>query len=293
MTLEPAVRQQVKLRMCLVGSSGAGKTAGALDVATAIGGRIAGFDTEHGRMKLFADRYTFDHAILSDATPEGYIRALREAEHGDYATVIFDSMSHEWLTILAEADKFSNWKDLTPRHNALLEAFAASPLNVIVTMRAKMKYDVREEPDTRPNRTGTRQVIERLGLGPIQRENVEYEFDILGYLDVETHEAQWANRCDPLLGTHSTPRDAAPIIVEWLANGDPVPEAEPEAVSKLIALLLEVGNSEERIESGFATARSKNLGRLSPEYVAEQTEKIEELIRKRATEEKQKEAAAT
>lgn len=265
--LQPAKREQVKLRMALIGPSGSGKTRGALDVATAVSTqRIAGLDTEHGRMKLFADRYSFDHSNLKDTTPEGYRDALRVVEMaGTYDVVVFDSLSHEWLAILTEADKFSNWKDLTPRHNDFVAAVVESPLHVIVTMRAKMKYQVSEE-----ERNGrTRQVIERLGVGPIQRENLEYEFDVLGYID-STHEAQWSNRCDPLVGKVMTPLDAAPVIVDWLAHGDPPEAADPKEVEALRASLVEEGISEATIDEKFSIARGENGGVLHPEYVAKQ-----------------------
>lgn len=282
MSLAPAVREQILLRAALVGPPGSGKTRGALDIALAVGGKIAVWDTEHGRAKQYADRYTFDHANLHDTSPEGYIGALRDAERGDYNVCIFDSGSHEWLACLKDADKFGDWKKVTPRHNDFIEAIAASSLNVILTIRSKVKYSVDEIPDDRPNRTGMRQIVERLGVGPIQRENFEYEFDVLGYLD-DTHEADWKNRCEPLLGTRSTPQDAAPIIIEWLEKGSPVEVAAEEDVSKLIALLIEEGVAESRIEAGFATARLKNAGRLHPDYVTEQTTKAEERAAKRAS----------
>lgn len=226
MPLNPATRHQVLARAALVGPSGSGKTRGALDMASALiekyDGKIAGFDTENGRMKQFADRFTFDHDDLTDKSPEGYVRALGEAVHGGYRVVVFDSLSPEWFSILADADRFGDWRTVRPRHNDFVQALIDAPLHVIVTMRSKTKYLVEEYEDG--NRT--RQRVTRLGTAPQQSEGVEYEFDLFGMLDND-HVADWYNRCDQLVGTRSTPLEAAPVYIEWLETGDPIPWRAP------------------------------------------------------------------
>lgn len=230
---QPAVREQIKLRAALVGPTGSGKTRGALDIATALaakyGGKIAVIDSQNGQSLLFADRYTFDRLDLTDRTPEGFRAALRLAVQSRYTVVVVDSASHEWLAVLTDADKFGDWKALTPRHNDFVLDLTTAPLHVIATIRAKMKYQVEEVQEGGRKK----QVISKLGVGPIQRENIEYEFDVLGYLD-ETHEAQWSNRCDPLVGQHMTPEAAAPIIVDWLEHGDAPKWKAPKTVAEAL-----------------------------------------------------------
>ncbi len=221
LTFTEAVREQVLLRMAIVGANGSGKTLGALRTAEALGGPVAVIDTEHGRAKLYADRFKFSHADLRDHKPEAFRDAARQAAElvGVGGTVVIDSLSHEWLDVLTEADKFGDWKTLTPRHREFLEAIISIPANLIVTMRAKVKYQV-SEVDV-PGRDKPRQVIERVGVGPVQREGVEYEFDVLAYLDTD-HEAHFANRCEPLVDRVLPIDDEAiGIIVKWLAEGDP------------------------------------------------------------------------
>jgi len=221
---KPASREQVLLRMALIGPAGSGKTLGALRIASALGGTVAVIDTEKERAKLYADRFDFLHAKLVDHSPEAYRDAVRQAaELAD--VVVVDSFSHEWLEILTQADKFGDWKTLTPRHREFVEAMTDVPAHLIVTMRAKMKYGV-EEVEV-PGRDKPRQIITRLGVGPVQREGVEYEFDVIGYLDTE-HVAAFTNRCDPLVGTHREIDDeTCGIIVKWLAEGDPPPPPPP------------------------------------------------------------------
>lgn len=222
-----AVREQVLLRMAIVGANGSGKTLAALRVAAALGGPVAVLDTEHGRAKLYADRFTFKHADLLDHRPEAFRDAARQAAElvGREGTVVIDSLSHEWLEVLTEADKFADWKSLTPRHKEFLEAIISIPSHLIVTMRAKVKYQVTEVEVA--GRDKPRQVIERVGVGPVQREGVEYEFDILAYLDTD-HDAHFANRCDPLVDRVLPIEDEAiGIITKWLAEGDPPPPPPP------------------------------------------------------------------
>jgi hypothetical protein len=289
--IEDAVREQIRLRMAVMGVTGAGKTRGALEVATNLFGgeeRVGLIDTEHGRSKLYADRYRFRRLdLLTDQSPEAFTRAMDDLDRDGCGVQILDSVSHEWMGkngVLSQADRFGDWKTVRPKHNDFVERILSSQAHVIVCIRSKMKYAVREEDDTRPNRTGTRQVIEKLGLGPVQDEQLLYEFDIVADLDVDTHEATFSNRCDPLVGQTMPLMPGGPvasIISDWLSTGEPPEEAAPEDVERLRELLLENGISEDRIASGFSAARAARGGVLTPDYVAEQTEKQEALVEQR------------
>lgn len=271
MTIEfsPAKREQVKLRAALIGPPGSGKTLGALQIARALGGRWFGVDTEHDRMKLYADKFTFEHGNLppSMQSPEGYVDALRTAVAAGAEGIIFDSLSHEWLSVLEEADRFSNWKDLTPRHKGFLEAIVNAPVHVVVTMRAKVKYDVSEVEEGGRKK----QKIERIGVGPVQREGVEYEFDIIGYLD-ETHRATFLNRCEALVGQTMTIPEAIPLVLAWLEEGEPDPNmvrAPAEKVAELRALLAAENISDAVVEDQFVRQALRSGGVLTLGWVDE------------------------
>lgn len=284
-TFAPAVREKVLLRMALIGPTGAGKTLGALTVATRIGKRVAVLDTEHGRAKLFADRFAFDHhEHRGDHAPERYIEALRAAVVGGYDAFVIDSLSHEWVGdggVLQLADRFGSWKDVRPRHNAMIEALASAPLHVIVTIRAKMKYLVEEEEDGGRKR----QRISKLGVGPVQDENLPYEFDVIGYVD-HAHAATFTNRCEALV-SQSRPVDAetAEVIAAWLASGrepEPPEAASEQSVADMLDLIRRAwpAMTEEQVAERLETARAENRGALSPDYVRRTTERaIEELAR--------------
>lgn len=223
---EEARREQILLRAGLVGANGSGKSLGALKIAAGFAGpegKIAVVDTEKGRAKLYADKFRFAHLpiVAEEATPELMLAAARDAADrvGLTGVVVIDTISHEWLEVLTEVDKFGDWKDVTPRHRAFVEGITAIPAHLVVTMRAKVKYEITEVEVQGRNKP--RQVINRLGVGPVQREGVEYEFDILAYLDSD-HLADFANRCEKLV--EGPPREiddeAIAIMKEWVETGD-------------------------------------------------------------------------
>lgn len=292
---EEARREQIRLRMALLAVSGAGKTRGALEVATNLFDgtlNVHLVDTEHGRSKLFADRYRFKRMdLLADQSPDAFVRAIDSAEAAGAEALILDSVSHEWMGkngVLSQADRFGDWKTIRPKHNDFIERILASPLHIIVCIRSKMKYAVKEEEDTRPNRTGTRQVIEKLGLGPIQDDQLIYEFDVVGDIDLDTHLATFTNRCDPLVGQTMSlvpGKEVAGILTDWLSKGEPpaLPEpADEQDVDQLRQVLRDNGFDDEAIEQGFAKARARLGGVLTPEYVAETTAEFTRQLEQKA-----------
>lgn len=184
-----AVLEQAKVRIALWGPSGAGKTRTALEIATGLGQKIAVIDTEHGRSRQYADRYSFDLVELDGFHPEHYMQAMHAAETEGYDVIILDSLTHAWsgegglLEVHADIvrrspakNEFSAWDEVTPVHRRLIETILRSSAHVIATMRAKTEYamEVNEKGKTIPR---------KVGLGPEQRKNLEYEFDVVGYLD--------------------------------------------------------------------------------------------------------------
>jgi AAA domain len=186
-----AVLEQAKVRLALWGPSGAGKTRTALEVATGLGQKIAVIDTEHGRSRQYADRYSFDLLELETFHPNHYIQAIQAAEDEGYDVLIIDSLTHTWSgeggLLEAHADivrrspsknEFAAWEEITPIHRRLIEAILRSSFHVIATLRAKTEYAM-EVSDT------GKTIPRKVGLGPEQRKGLEYEFDIVGYVDSE------------------------------------------------------------------------------------------------------------
>lgn len=233
MAFVKATKKQAKLRMALTGPSGSGKTYSALAIAKGLGGKIAVIDTEHGSASKYADRFDFDTCPLTNYNPENYIKALREAAAGGYAVVIIDSLTHAWngtggvLEIVdaaaakARGNTYAGWKEGTPAQNALIEAILQSPCHVIATMRAKTEYAL--EKDERTGKTAPR----KIGLAPVQRDGMEYEFDISGFLDVDHNFCIDKSRMAEIAGqVIKKPGEAlGQQLAAWLSDG--VPEATP------------------------------------------------------------------
>ncbi|HOB90125.1 MAG TPA: ATP-binding protein [Candidatus Colwellbacteria bacterium] len=185
--IRKAERTKSKLRLAIAGPAGSGKTMGSLRVAKGMGGRVCLIDTERGSGDLYADLFPYDIISLTPPfKPDILIAALHAAEAAGYDTIIVDSLSHFWSDeggLLDQADKlqqagknrFTLWADITPQHRRLVNALLNSPKDIIATMRSKQEYAI-EQVDG-PNGT-KRTEVKKLGLAPVQREGMEYEFTI-------------------------------------------------------------------------------------------------------------------
>jgi hypothetical protein len=245
-TPRKAVKSQVKLKLGLSGPSNAGKTEGALAVATAFGSvadptrkpRILVIDTENRSASLYADRYDFDTIPLAAPyTPERYKKAMYQAIVGEYDWLIVDTISHEWEAeggILRKKDKidaanpnsnsFSNWNKVMPDHESFIEFIKQIPCHTICTMRSKQSY-VLEANDK------GKQKPRKLGMAPIQREGVDYEFSLVFDLEHPSHNATVSKNRTTLFTDGEPINLKDPVVAQairgWLEAGAPM-EAQPE-----------------------------------------------------------------
>jgi hypothetical protein len=252
MPFQKAVRYGARLRLSLDGPTGAGKTFTALVLATEIikrrykgEGRIALIDTEKGSSAKYATRpgeapdpkkgrFDFDMLRLDDYHPQRYLDAIGEArDAGVYKVLIVDSLTHAWagkggvLELKDNAAKksgnsYTAWGDVTPLQNKLIDNIVGSEMDVIATLRSKMEHV--QEKDEKSGRT----TVRKLGMAPVQRDGVEYEFDIVLDMDTDHRGAVSKTRCVEIDGKVFDPPDGdlAKILVEWL-DGEAAPEPEP------------------------------------------------------------------
>lgn len=287
----PATRKQLKVKIGLMGTAGTGKTWNALAIAEALGGSVYVIDSERGRAEAYAGDFEFKHLALPTYSPETYVEALSLANSEGADIVIVDSISHEWMGrdgILSSVDRFGGWKEATPRHDTFVESLFRLPRNVICTIRAKTQYQVAEvERDGRK-----KQEITKLGVGPVQRDNLEYEFDLLGMVELDhsirLHKSVISSLpSGALLSPGDNPRqlgrEIAWAVREWIEAGEAVEkpvEADERVVGYLRALLSEEGFDDERIDATFRKRRLE-LGALTAEYVVSQIKASEERLQRK------------
>ena len=199
-----AKREKAKLKICLMGSSGSGKTLSALYLAygmTKDWSKIAVIDSERGRALMYASRSDlgtgeFLHCDLEPPyTVDRYIEAMREAEKivGEDGVIIIDSGSHAWKgtggvldakeQIAQQRGKtdFSAWNDAGKIQNKFIDTIMDLNCDVIVTLRSKVAYTQEVDPETGKSR------VRKLGLEPEQKADFEYEMTVVFDIDKDTH----------------------------------------------------------------------------------------------------------
>lgn len=229
-----ATREKTRGRIAFTGPSGSGKTFSAFRAAFAYRGqetRVAVIDSEHKSASKYEGEivdgieWKFDAVDLGDEqgfSPTTYTNMILEAGKAGYDVLIIDSLSHAWMDALEMVDRlaqskgnsFTAWKDVTPMHAALVEAILKSPCHVIATMRAKTEYVM--EPDEKG-----KMVPRKVGLAPVMRSGIEYEFDLVVDFDI-THIATVTKTRCPFLDNAKTVKPGAMFFkpfYEWLETG--------------------------------------------------------------------------
>lgn len=235
-TLENVTRKKSKARIAMTGPSGAGKTLSALYLGFGITGnwsKIALIDTEHERGRFYADRSdlgtgTFLYCSLTPLySPERYIEHVQAAAKavGPDGVVIVDSFSHAWNNeggvleikdqIAAQGGKnsYTAWNEAGKFQNSIVNTILAVDCHTIVTLRAKMAYAMEEDD------RGKMKPV-KIGLAPVQRDDVEYEFDIV--FQISRDHVATASKDTTFLDNYGaiiTP-ELGKQLHNWLDNGE-------------------------------------------------------------------------
>lgn len=256
MTFRKAERRKAKLRLGIVGPAGSGKTFSALLIAKGLGGRIAVVDTENGSADLYAgfpgmpeyDVMTMEHPY----EVEKYIAAIDAAEKEGYSVIILDSISHAWsgegglldlqgkIAYSGKGNSYTAWRTVTPKHNRFIERMLNCNLHLIATMRAKTEYVISA------NEKG-KQEVKKIGLAPIQRDGMDYEFTTVFDIDINHNVQSSKDRTGMFDGKIFTPTEkTGEQLIEWLEMGvepsketqkkiEYASEAQKKAIESIIA----------------------------------------------------------
>jgi len=160
-----------------------------------------------------------------------YLEAIDLAEQAGVEFLVIDSLSHAWtgegglLDVQGNVAKrsgnsYTAWREVTPLHNKLVDRILQCPMHVAVTLRTKTEYVIEE------NQNG-KKTPRKIGMAPVFREGVEYEFTIFFELDQNHAAAATKDRTGLFDGQYFLiAPDIGVKIREWLSGA----KAEPAKV---------------------------------------------------------------
>lgn len=220
-----AERIQAKIKIAIIGPSGSGKTKSALRLASGMGGKIAVIDCENKSASLYADQFDFDVMDLSPPfSTEKYNEAIKSAVSAGYDILIIDSISHAWagegglmeqkekLDSTGKGSSYTNWGAITKKHEAFKSTFLQANIHLICTMRSKQGYILAEDGKGK-------QVPKKVGMEPIQRDGIEYEFTTVFDVNMN-HEAEVSkDRTGLFAEVSQITEKTGKILMKWMKTG--------------------------------------------------------------------------
>lgn len=287
-TFTKATKEALKGRVALVGPSGSGKTFSALAIAEGLAGdcgRVAVIDTENRSARKYSDVFAFDVLELDHFAPQTYVDAIHAAEDAGFDVLVIDSLSHAWMGkggALEQVDQkakggntFAAWRHVTPQHNALVDALVRCKCHLIVTMRSRTEYVIEQ------NDRG-KAVPRRVGLAPVQREGIDYEFDVVGELDLDHTMTVTKSRCFDLSGAvvQKPGVELGHQLLLWLDDGarpleDLVRDAGTAAAARLVDAGLDEDDAKARIwQEAGRVAKAAGASQRLPSHIRQAADNI-------------------
>lgn len=243
--LRKATRQKAKIKLGLSAVAGGGKTMSSLLIAKGLSkgdlSKVAMIDTENGSGDLYAHIGPYNVLPLqAPFTPEKYIAAIKECEDAGMEVIVIDSITHEWdgkggcLEIQSDlGGRYQDWKTVTPRHQAFINAILQSKCHVITTVRRKQDYDMAKTE-------GGKTTVAKVGLKEITREGYEYEVTTNLELDQRHNATASKDRTGLFMGQPPfvPSEETGRKILEWCESGSeviPQPTGKESAIDRLKA----------------------------------------------------------
>lgn len=246
--IRAAERPKMHGRAMLSGPSGAGKTWTGLSMATHLAlaeerpGSILVIDTERESALTYADVFAFEHLPWRPPYDPGELSDAL-AELGDrYAVVMVDSLSKFWRgkggTLDIADGKFGGWKSARPVQDTLVESILAVPGHMLLCVRSKMEYLAEG------GFNGSKQTVTKVGLAPIQDDELVYEVNIALDIDLEHRITVTKSRTPAVPVGRMYPagmeKKAAEDYAEWLAGGvPPAARADVESITDAFSQIVD------------------------------------------------------
>jgi hypothetical protein len=257
---QKAKRQKLKGLFFLSGASGSGKTLSALLIAYGmmkeaypdlseeeIWDKIGVVDTEHKRSLVYVGMMVdgcktrigefWHQELYAPYSSANYGLAVKQLKESGCEVVITDSITHWWdgeggiLDEQAKVTKKSRsgnsyvaWGEMKPYIQDFVKMLTYNDIHIIATNRAKQDYAI--EKDEMGKTT-----ITKVGLKPVQKDDLEYEFQIGLMIDMN-HRAT-ATKDNTLgaveaLGEFTITPDFGRMLLQWLDKGVDVKTQQEE-----------------------------------------------------------------
>ncbi len=213
------------VRMGICGPSGCGKTLTALKLAAVLGTRVCILETERDTAKLYVNNPDVPKPYyikqLTKFHPDNYIKWVNNAADHGFDVCIIDSLTPSWngangVLDIAGSD-IRGWKTATPKYQELVQCVTGmnNRMHVIATFRSKQEHVMAMD-----EATGKMKVTKK-GLLPIHRDEMIYEWDIVGDMDMShtiSFDGVGKTRASVLDGkTFEKPgQELGSIIRDWL-----------------------------------------------------------------------------
>lgn len=307
LVIKDAVKLNLKARIALLAPTGGGKTFTLLKflytlVKFSMAKKVGVIDTEHGSASKYIGEFPAFRVIemTDDFSPEQYIEALQMLADDGCDAIGIDSLTHAWAGkggSLELKDKFGQkkgfndytaWGPVTAMQNRLIEAMLSYPGHLVATMRLKMEHVLEEDPITK------KKVVRKVGLQPVQRDGLEYEFDLVGDLDQDHNFSVSKTRCSTLDG-YAVNKPGEEVIRKmqaWLESGEAAQvRAKPAPVAVVAKEAIPAASAPASTSPVQEPARDQPATNQPPTEPASDKKKIADLF-EAATTMKELDAAA-
>lgn len=236
----PAEKSQLKARVMISGAAGSGKTMAALELASALGSRVAVIDTENGSAALYSDKYKFEMLNLQPPyPPEDFVQAIKVAENSGFDVIVVDGITPEWSGSGGCLDlhtklggRFQDWAKITPRHRSFIQKILECSTHIICTCRSKQGYAMDEQSKK----------VTKMGMAPEQRDGLDYEMTLVFNIINQTHLAEATKDRTGLFDGKQflISKNTGLEILEWLNSGTPAKSPAP-TITDVRNLLISAG----------------------------------------------------
>jgi hypothetical protein len=258
--IQPAEKYKQFARVCLWGTSKAGKSHGALALAKAMAGadgKVGVVSSEHASTQLLKHRFPHDIINLAEVdensnlvpgafSPARYEEAIKLFTSARYDVIVIDSLSHVWEgegglleSVAATPQGKSNfddgWGKATPLYKHLINTILAARCHIIITLRGKDAY-VHEAYTKSNGQQGMRP--KNIGQAPVMRKGFGYEMHLTLHVDNMTAYVE-ATAMQDYIPNGEEIADLASIAPRLMDALDGVPLPEPTEQQKSMRTLLD------------------------------------------------------